>query len=112
MQISILPFFVFPMVVVSIGLLVIVYYSKKKTETDFEKEIKQLRKLQVSGKLDKKSFYNLRNRMKVEKLSSDQGTILEKMFEEEKIDATTYIRLKKALNISLNKKLKKFNTGI
>jgi hypothetical protein len=59
MQRGILAFSVLPMVVISIGLLVIVYYSKKKSETDFEKEIKQLRKLQVSGKLDKKKFlYN------------------------------------------------------
>ena len=112
MQISILAFLILPMVVISIGILVIVYYSKKKSETDFEKEIKQLRKLQVSGQLDKKSFFNIRNRMKVEKLSSDQGAILEKMFEEKKIDSTTYMRLKKALNLSLHEKLKKYNTSI
>ena len=100
------------MVIISIGLLVIVYFAKKKTETDFEKEIKQLRMLQVSGKLDKKSFFKLRNRMNVEKSSSDQRIILKKMFDNEKIDATTYIRLKKALKLSLNEKMKKLNIGI
>ena len=70
--------------------------------------MKVLRKLQVSGQLDRKSFYNIKNRLKVDKLSSEQGNILEKMFREEKIDSVTYIRIKNTLQISLNKKLKKF----
>jgi hypothetical protein len=112
MLVNILPFLVLPMLTISIGLLIIVYYSKKKAETEFEKEIKDLRKLQVSGKLDKKTFFNIKNRMNVEKLSSEQGAILEKMFKEQKIDSTTYLRLRKALKISLNQKFKKLNSNI
>jgi hypothetical protein len=50
--------------------------------------------------------------MTIENQSSNQGSILEKMFEEEKIDATTFIRLKEVLTTSLNEKLKKYNANI
>ena len=109
MQHSVLPFVVFPMLVITVGLLLIVYFAKKKIETNYEKEMKVVRKLQVSGQLDRKSFFNLKNRLKVNELSSEQGTIFERMFREEKIDSVTYIRMRNALQISLNKKLKKFN---
>jgi hypothetical protein len=112
MNLSLLPFLIFPMIVISIGLLVIVYYTKKQKETEFEKEIKQLRKLQVSGKLDKKRFFTIKKRMEIDKLSSEQGSILKKMFKEEKIDPTTYVRMKKALQFSLNQKLKKCKTNL
>ena len=49
------------------------------------------------------------NILKVEKLSSEQNSILEKMLKEEKIDSFTYTRMKKALQVSLNQKLKKIN---
>ena len=90
-------------------LMVIIYYSKKKMETDFEKDIKQLRKLQISGQLDKNSFYRLKNRMNVENLSKEQKGILENLHKEQKIDTTTYMRMKKALQLQLNVKLKKMN---
>jgi len=105
-----LPFVIFPMLVITVGLLFIVYFSKKKMETNYDKGMKILRKLQVSGKLDRKGFFYIKNRLKVERLSSEQGNILEKMFREKKIDSFTFNRMKQALQISLNKRCEKFNS--
>ena len=107
MQIGILPFLVFPMLVISIGLLVIYYYSKKKTETEYEKELRVLRKLKFSGQLDKKRYSSIRNRLYHDKVSSEQEERLERMFREDKIDSMTFNRLKKALHMSLDNKFKK-----
>jgi hypothetical protein len=54
MQINILPYLVFPMIVISIGLLIIVYYSRRKLETDFEKENKELGNYRFLENLTKK----------------------------------------------------------
>lgn len=99
----------FPMLVLSIGLLVIIYYSKKNSETDCEKEIRQLRQLQLSGKLDKKRFLQFKNRLMVDKSSFEQREILEKMLKKERIDSVTFRRMQKALQFSLNQKLRKSN---
>jgi hypothetical protein len=110
MTIGIMPFIVIPILVIFVGLLLIVYYSKKKLETVFEKEMKMLKRLRFSGKLDKKNYQNVKNRLEVEKLSSEQSAILEQMFNNEKIDSVTYMRMRKALHISMNQKLKKYNS--
>lgn len=107
MQIGLLPFLVFPMLVISIGLLVIYYYSKKKLETDYEKELRVLRKLKFSGQLDKKRYTSIRNRLDHEKVSSEQEERLENMLRENKIDSMTFSRMKKALHMSLDNKFKK-----
>lgn len=99
----------FPMLVLSIGLLVIIYYSKKNSETDYEKEIRQLRQLQLSGKLDKKRFLQFKNRLMVDISSFEQREILEKMLKKERIDSVTFRRMQKALQFSLNQKLRKSN---
>ena len=110
MHISQVPVLVFPMLVFTIGLVLIIYYSKKSSETEYEQEMKQLRQMQLSGKLDKKRFLRIKNRLTIDKSSSDQREILENMLKDEKIDAVTYTRMKKALKFSLNQKLKKNNT--
>ena len=83
-------------------------FTPKKDKT--EKERKQLRQMQLSGKLDKKRFLHIKNRLKIDNSSSEQREILENMRKDEKIDSITYIRMKKALDLSLNQKLKKFNS--
>ena len=105
MQIGIMPFIVFPMLVISVGLLLIVYFSKKKMETDHDKQIPVLRKLKFSGQINKKSYLSLRTRLDREKHSSEQERVLIEMLREEKIDSFTYNRMKKALHMSLNRKL-------
>ena len=87
----------------------IIWYYKKRATTDYELEIKQLRQMYYSGKLDKNSFLRVKNRMSVETSSSEQGEILEKMLKDKKLDPITYTRMKKALKISLDQKLKKLN---
>ena len=104
------PIALFPMFTFTIGLLVMIYHFKQSSETDYEQEMKQLRQLQLSGKLDKKRFFQIKNRLIVDKNSIEQREILESMFKNEKIDAVTYSRMKAALKLSLHQKLKKFNS--
>ena len=104
------PVLVFPMLVFTIGLVIIIYYSKKGSETQYEEEIKQLRQFQLSGKLDKQRLLRFKNRMKIDNISSEQRKILENMRKDQTIDSTTYVRMKKALELGLNQKLKKLNT--
>ena len=73
-------------------------------------KMKQLRQLLFSGKLDKGRFNLVKNRLKIDSLYSEQGDILENMFQDEKIDSTTYVRMKSALKLSMSHKLKKLNS--
>ena len=65
----------------------------------------------LSGKLDKNKFNLVKNRLKIDSLYSEQGDILENMFQDEKIDSTTYVRMKNALKLSMSQKPKKLNTN-
>jgi len=106
MQVSMMPYVLFSLLVFVVVLGMIVHFSKKKIENNYEKEMKHLRKFQVSGQIDRKTFFALKNRLKIQSLSSEQETKLEEMLREEKIDSVTYNRMKKALKINLNQKLK------
>jgi hypothetical protein len=83
----------------TVGLLLIIYYSKKQSVTRYEKELKLLRKLQISGQLDKKSFFHIKNRLKVEKISQQQKDILENMFRNEEIDSNIHANEKCSMTI-------------
>jgi hypothetical protein len=76
-------------------------------ETDFEKELRVLRKLKFSGQLNKQSYSSIRNRMENEKSSSEQEKRLETMLKEDRIDSMTFNRMRKALHMSLDTKFKK-----
>ena len=97
------------MLILAIAVAAIYLHYKRKKESDYDMEMKQLRQLLFSGKLDKNRFNLVKNRLKIDSLFSEQGDILENMFKEEKIDSTTYNRMKNALKLSMNQKLKKIN---
>jgi hypothetical protein len=103
-------FLVVSMVIFTAAVATIIYFFKRKVETEEELELKQLRQMFFSGKLDKKSFIRVKNRMKIENMSSVQKEHLEEMRKNETIDSTTYVRMKKALKISLDERLRKLNT--
>jgi len=110
MNIGQLSLAVLPMLILTIAVAAIHLHYKRKIESDYDIEMKQLRQLLFSGKLDKDRFNLVKNRLKIDSLFSEQGDILENMFQDEKIDSTTYVRMKSALNLSMNQKLKKLNT--
>jgi hypothetical protein len=97
-----------PMVTFSAGLAVMVhYFHGKKEETDYEKEIKELRHSLIQGKLDRKSYLYIRDNLKVEDLFDIETKRLDNMFEQKMIDEVTYTRMKKVLQNTFNDKLVK-----
>jgi len=89
MSISQLSLAVLPMVTLAISVASIYFYYKRKCESDLDKELKQLRQLLISGKLDKKKFLLIRNRLHIDNVFSEQSYILENFFKDEKIDSNT-----------------------
>jgi hypothetical protein len=99
-----------PMLILTIAVVAIYVHYKRKIESDYDMEMKQLRQFLLSGKLDKNKFNLVKNRLKIDSLFSEQTNVLENMFNDEKIDPNTYVRMKNALKLSMNQKLKKLNT--
>jgi len=98
---------VLPIIILLMVVAAIYLHYKRKPESDFDKEMKQLRQLLLSGKLNKQKFLLIKNRLKIDSLFSEQSDILENMFKDEKIDSTTYVRMKNALKMSMKQKFKK-----
>lgn len=94
-----------------IGILVVVvfYLARRNEETSLEKEMKELRKSLLQGKLDRKSFLYIRDNLKVEDLFFDESKRLDNMLKHKKLDTDTYIRMKKVLDMNFNEKLVKIN---
>jgi hypothetical protein len=98
-----------PLAILVVFLVALVLYNSRKEEDDYEKEVKKLRQLLVSGKLDKKNFIRLRNRLKHEKVFTTESNKLLSLLSDEKIDQVTYIRLRQILETSFRDRLDKLN---
>ena len=94
--------------IASVLILVILYRSRKTSETDYEKEMKKLQLL-LKGKLDKKTFLHIKDNLKVEDLFGDETQRLDNLLKEKNIDPETYCRMKQILNTAFNEKLEKIN---
>jgi hypothetical protein len=86
-----------------------VLYKSRKEEDDYENELKKLRQLLFSGKLDKKNFILLRNRLKHEKHFNRESEKLLSLLSDQKIDQGTYVRLRQVLEVSFRDRLDKLN---
>ena len=98
-----------PLAVLVVFLVVLVIYHARKEEDDYENELKKLRQLLLSGKLDKKIFLNLRNRLKHEKDFNSESNKLLSLLSDEKIDEETYVRLRQVLETSFSDRLDKLD---
>jgi len=101
-----------PLAVLVVFLVVLVLYRVKKEEDYYENQVKKLRQLFFSGKLDKTTFLNLRNRLKNEKTFTTESKKLLSLLSHEKIDEETYIRLRQVLEKSFRDKLDERPTGV
>ena len=97
------------LVVILVG--VIIYYSRKD-EDNYEKEVKKLRQLLLSGKMDKKNFLNMRNRITHEKNFNSESKKLLSLLSDEKIDEYTYVRLRQVLEKSFSDRIDKLDLNI
>jgi len=96
-----------PLAVLVVFLVGLVVYNARKGENDYEKEVKKLRQLLLSGKLDKNKFLNLKNRLKHEKVFTTESKKLLSLLSDEKIDEETYIRLRQVLEASFRARIDK-----
>ena len=103
-------FTVIPLALIIAILVVIVYYLARKTEeTYYETEMKQLRKALIKRKLNRKTFFYIKDNLKAEEIFIDESKRLNDMFKQKKIDSENYVRTKKVLTIGYNEKLFKIN---
>ena len=93
--------------IISILVAVVFYLSRKTEETEYEKEMKELRKCLIKQKIDRKSYLYIRDNLKTEELHSKESERLNQMFENKKMDSDTYLRMKKVLEMSFNERLVK-----
>jgi len=94
-----------PLAILVVFLVVLVIYHARKEEDDYEREVKKLRQLFFSGKLDKKHFLNMRSRLKHEKIFTTESKKLLSLLSDEKIDEETYVRLRQVLEKSFRDRL-------
>ena len=103
-------FIVLPLAIIIAILIVVVFYLAKRTEeTDYEKEIKELRRSFLKGKIDQKNFLYIRENLKREHLFCEESKKLDDMLEHKQMDPDTYVRMKKALEMSFDEKLVKIH---
>ena len=101
-------FIILPLAIIITILIVVVFYLSRKTEeTDYEKEMKNLRKLLLKGKLNRQQFLHIRDNLKVEDLFVDETKRLDDMLKHKNLDSDTYIRLKKILEMRFGERLEK-----
>ena len=98
-------FLITPLTILVVFLVALVLYDVRKKEDDYENQVKKLRQLFFSGKLDKKNFLNLRNRLKHEKIFTTESKKLLTLLSDEKIDEETYVRLRQVLEKSFRDRL-------
>lgn len=97
---------VLPLALIVFVLVGIVYYLLKKTEeTKYEKEMKVLRKSFFKGKIDKKTFLDIRDKLKAEMHYFEESQRMNKMLQHKKIDLDTYLRMKEILEMRFNERL-------
>jgi len=100
---------ILPLAILVVFLVGLVLYNARKEEDDYEKEVKKLRQLLLSGKLDKNNFLNLRNRLKHEKVFTTESNKLLSLLSDKKIDEDTYVRLRQVLEASFRDRLDKLD---
>jgi hypothetical protein len=85
------------------------YLSRKTEETNLEKEMKELRNSYFKRKIDKKTFLYIRDNLKAENHFSEESQKMNEMYENKNMDSETYLRMKKLLELSFDKRLVKIH---
>ena len=104
----------FFVLILPLGILVfflvglVIYYSPHE-EDDYEKQEKKMKHLLVSGKLDRKSFTNLKAREKYVKHFNSESKKLLAFLSVKKIEEEPYDRLRQVLESSFRGRLDKLD---
>ena len=102
-------YMILPLAVLVVFLVVLVIHYARKEDDDYENEVKKLRQMFFSGKLDKKTFVNQRSKLKNEKIFAVESKKLLTLLSESKIDEETYVRLRQVLEKSYRDRLDKID---
>jgi hypothetical protein len=97
--------------VMAIGGSLVYHYAKWHAQTSFEKDLKELRKLWFTGDIDRKTYNYIKDNLKVEELFNAESEKLDKMLKEKDLNQFDYLRVKKILQMTLNKKLVKIENN-
>jgi len=96
--------------VMAIGGSIVYHYAKWNAETSFEKDLKELRRLWLTREIDGKTYHYIKDSMKAEELFNGEAERLDTMLQKKQLDQFDYIRVKKILQMTLNKKLVKIES--
>ena len=102
-------FLILPLTMLVFFLVGLVIYNSRKDDDDYGREIKKLRRLFFSGKLDKKTYINMSSRLKYVKNFNEESQKLLSLLSNEKIDESTYIRLRHVLETTFRERLDKLD---
>ena len=97
--------------IMAIGGSVVYHYAKWNAVTTFEKDLKELRRLWIMRQIDGKTYRYIKDSMKAEELFNVESEKIEKLLQEKQLDQFDYIRVKKILQMTLNKKLVKIENA-
>ncbi|MDG6223547.1 MAG: hypothetical protein IAX21_10005 [Candidatus Bathyarchaeota archaeon] len=98
-------FLVLPLAVIVFFLVGLTLYYARKGEDEYEKEIKKLRKLLISGKINTQTFNKLKSKTDYVKDYNNESKRLLELLSSEKIDDDTYNRLNQVLEKSFQEKI-------
>jgi hypothetical protein len=88
-------FLILPMGTIITTLVAIVFYLERGSEqSNYEKEMKELRKLWFMGKINRETFLYMRQNMKAEDLFGDESKRIDDMLKNQELDPDAYIRIK------------------
>ncbi|MEJ2126606.1 MAG: hypothetical protein P8X87_02045 [Candidatus Bathyarchaeota archaeon] len=100
-------FLILPLGILVFVLVGVTIYYARKQEDSYEQQIKKLRKLLISGKIDTKTFTKLKNKTDYVKHFNGESKRLVELLSSGKIDEDTYNRLNQVLENSFNEKINK-----
>jgi hypothetical protein len=90
-------FFVLPLAGLIVFLVALVLYLARKEESLYVRELKKLRKMLMSGKIDKKTFERMRNRLKEESIFTEELESLYALLHDKTINQNAYVRIRELL---------------
>jgi hypothetical protein len=98
-------YLVLPLAIIVFVLVGVTVYYARKGEDEYELEVKKLRKLLISGKIDTNTFNRLKSKTDYVKDFNNESKRLLDLLSDEKIDNDTYTRLNQVLEKSFRDKI-------
>ena len=112
MESSYFVFLILPLAILVFALVGVTLYYARKGEDSYEQQVKKLRKMLFTGKIDSKTFTTLKNKTDYVKHFNSESKRLVELLSAGKIDEETYNRLNQVLQKSFRDKIDKLDEEI